>query len=243
MNTDSIVDAATQAGLGAYSEFIRQATKETVDVRIVSGTAGLLESRFGGAPALPPGFEWPKHDLGRYQFLGQINFSEIESAPPPLPSSGLLSLFFATDPDGEIFWGDPGYVLGYYFHDVADLVPQASPEEPDPHVCKIALESSVGLPSSPDLKLEYPFSGEDEDRFFYELPEKINAPTDYLLGYPSFNTLAYDPTPEGDWISLITLRSHEQLDWCWHDGDKLMVFIERQKLEGRDFSNLNCDAG
>lgn len=243
MNTDSIVAAATQAGLGAYADFIRQAAKDTVDIRLSSGDVDPLESKFGGSPALPPAFEWPAHDLGRYQFLGQINFSGIEATPSELPSSGILSLFFATDPDGEIFWGDPGYVLGYYFPDITDLVPTSSPDGVDHPTSKIRLETSVGLPSSPDLNLEYPFLDEDEDRFFFELPEKINAPTDYLLGYPSFNTLAYDPTPEGDWVSLVTLRSHDQLEWCWGDCDKLMVFIERQKLADHDFSNLNCETG
>ena len=65
---------------------------------------------------------------------------------------------------------------------------------------------------------------------------------DYMLGYPSSCSLAYDPTPKGDWMSLLTLRSHDKFDWCWHD-DNLMIFIEKDKLKNADFSNLKTDAG
>ena len=44
-------------------------------------------------------------------------------------------------------------------------------------------------------------------------------------------------------MSLITLMSNSELDWCWHDGDKLMVFIEKDKLLNKDFSCLKSDAG
>jgi uncharacterized protein YwqG len=67
---------------------------------------------------VPEGFQWPSHDLGEYRFLGQINFIEISSPPSMLPASGLLSLFYAYDEDGEIFWGDPGYVLAFYWENL-----------------------------------------------------------------------------------------------------------------------------
>ncbi|MBK6691765.1 MAG: DUF1963 domain-containing protein [Myxococcales bacterium] len=67
--------------------------------------------------------------------------------------------------------------------------------------------------------------------------------TDHLLGYPSHYSLGYDPTPGPEWVSLLTLHSHDALEWCWQDGNKLMVFIERERLAARDFSALKCDAG
>ena len=53
----------------------------------------------------------------------------------------------------------------------------------------------------------------------------------------------YDPTPKGDWLPLIGLSSHEDLGWCWHDGDYLHIAIERAKLAERDFSTVASDAG
>ena len=69
------------------------------------------------------------------------------------------------------------------------------------------------------------------------------ASGDHLFGYPSVSSLAYDPTPEGDWVPLLDLWSHEDLDWCWHDGDYLHIAIERSKLAAGDFSELASDAG
>ena len=66
---------------------------------------------------------------------------------------------------------------------------------------------------------------------------------DHLLGWPDHNTLAYDPTPGPGWVPLLTVASHEQLDWCWQDDDNLMVFIEADRLAALDFSTLRCDAG
>ena len=66
---------------------------------------------------------------------------------------------------------------------------------------------------------------------------------DYLLGYPSYYSLGYDPTPGPEWIALLTLNSWRALDWCWGDGNKLMVFIERARLAARDFSKLKTEAG
>jgi hypothetical protein len=42
---------------------------------------------------------------------------------------------------------------------------------------------------------------------------------------------------------LLTAASHDDLGWCWHDGDMLMVFIQKARLLKRDFSALRADAG
>ncbi|WP_081909417.1 DUF1963 domain-containing protein [Aureispira sp. CCB-QB1] len=44
-------------------------------------------------------------------------------------------------------------------------------------------------------------------------------------------------------MSLLNLASIQELDWCWHDGDFLMLFIEKEKLAKGDFSNIQSDAG
>ncbi|MBW2960547.1 DUF1963 domain-containing protein [Mesonia sp. JHPTF-M18] len=33
------------------------------------------------------------------------------------------------------------------------------------------------------------------------------------------------------------------LEWNWHDGGYLMLFIEKDKLAKGDFSNIKTDAG
>lgn len=66
---------------------------------------------------------------------------------------------------------------------------------------------------------------------------------DHLLGYPGQSTLGYDPTPDASWIPFLCLSSHEDLGWCWHDGDYLHLFVRPEKLAQRDFADLACDAG
>lgn len=57
------------------------------------------------------------------------------------------------------------------------------------------------------------------------------------------STLYYDPTPAGDWLPLLSLRSDDGLDFCWHDGGPLHVFVERTQLALEDFTALTADAG
>ncbi|MEM8503135.1 MAG: YwqG family protein [Cyanobacteria bacterium P01_D01_bin.1] len=196
-------------------------------------------SRFGGHPYLPLDFQWPTRDVGEYRFLGQINFTQIVDRPTCLPDSGLLSIFYAFDEDGAVFWGDDGYVLGFYWADCDDHSVAVSPTDAVHNSIAIKLVGGIDIPRHEDLRSDWPFDSNALD----ELVDVLEDSNEYLLGYPSFTSLAYDPTPKGDWISLLTVRSLSELDWCWHDDDKLMVFIETDKLVKRDFSLLKSDAG
>lgn len=116
----------------------------------------------------------------------------------------------------------------------------------------VALRPSLDLPRSPDQRRDWPFEDYDAvDEFLdsasallFELSgiERDRA-DDHLLGYPAVSSLGYDPTPEGDWLHLLGLFSHDDLGWCWHDGDYLHVAIARERLAGADFSELASDAG
>ena len=231
---------ATDPVLSQHQPFLRSIAKPCVDIRFGGEAPALHQSRYGGPALVPQGFAWPTHEMGQYLFLGQIDFAEIANPPQPLPSSGLLSLFYAYDEDGAINWWEPGYVLGYYWPDTAKLVGMDSPHGDRTAVRKLQFSAGVDIPRHRYMRKEWPF---DPDAVI-DLNQKGLFPSDYLLGYPSYYTLAYDPTPkEPGWISLLTLKSHDEFDWCWHDGDKLMVFIEADKLAACDFSELRADAG
>jgi len=240
LNTDALAEIISHVdSVAEHAEFIMSLATPCASIKLVDEDAEDAGSRFGGHPYLPDDFKWPAHDVGEYRFLGQINFAEIADRPAALPDSGLLSLFYAFDEDGEVFWGDDGYILGFYWpnydgHSIFD-----SPNEDLPDTRKIELTGGIDIPRHEDLRSDWPF---DSDAL-YELTDVLDANDEYLLGYPSFTSLAYDPTPEGDWISLLTVHSLDEFDWCWHDGDKLMVFIESERLAKRDFSYLKSDAG
>ncbi|KKD60399.1 hypothetical protein RN22_11035 [Grimontia sp. AD028] len=224
--------------LSPHREYLDSITKPSLDISFSADEAKNHESRFGGIPLVSKDFEWPTHAEGEYRFLGQINFSEINDASNTLPKSGLLSLFYAYDQDGEIFWGDDGYVLGYFFPSTSELTLYNQPSKSS-FSKKIIFTSGIEIPRHEDLRQDWPF---DTDAL-YDLQELEDYCEDYMLGYPSFYTLAYDPTPSEDWMSLLTITSYDEFEWCWHDGDKLMIFIEKEKIKNSDFSNLKTDAG
>ncbi|MGO3344844.1 MAG: YwqG family protein [Marinomonas sp.] len=228
----------TDEELSAHKDYLNSITKASVDISFSKGEAKDYESRFGGNPLASKDFVWPTHEEGEYRFLGQINFSEIRHPMGLLPESGLLSLFYAYDEDGEIFWGDDGYVVGYFYPAVKDLIIYKNTSTN--HITKkIVFSNGVEIPRHEDLRTDWPFDTEA----LYDLPDLEGYCDDYMLGYPSFYTLAYDPTPSDEWMSLLTLTSYDEFEWCWHDGDKLMIFIEKEKLKNADFSNLKTDAG
>lgn len=228
----------TDEDLSPHKGYLNSITKPSVDISFSNDEAKEYESRFGGIPLVSKDFVWPTHEEVDYRFLGQINFSEIRQPAELLPESGLLSLFYAYDEDSEIFWGDDGYVVGYFYPDITDLTlyKQTSTNR---KAKKIVFSNGIEIPRHEDLRKDWPFNAE----VLYDLPGLEGYCEDYMLGYPSFYTLGYDPTPSDEWMSLLTLTSYDDLEWCWHDGDKLMIFIEKEKLKNVDFSYLKTDAG
>ncbi|MDR2127668.1 MAG: DUF1963 domain-containing protein [Burkholderiaceae bacterium] len=65
---------------------------------------GPLDSKFGGVPYLPPGFDYPRVRTGDLagrplRLLAQLNFSQLP-ALPDFPRSGILQFFIADGSDG-----------------------------------------------------------------------------------------------------------------------------------------------
>jgi uncharacterized protein YwqG len=218
-----------------HSEDVLKLAEPVVSMTLTDGMGQAQSSRLGGQPFVPREFEWPQHPVGIYKFLGQINFSEIENRPEALPATGLLVLFFAYDDEGEVFWQDEGYVIANYFenYDDFDLAGKPGPSQ------KIEFNAGFALPQQQELLPDSLLGDGARDN----LVNCLDHPVNYLLNYPSFNSLCYDPTPDKNWMSLLNLTSVTALNWCWHDGDRLMIFIEKDRLKNQDFSQLRADAG
>lgn len=235
--------------LAPHLAFFKNNMRPAIEMLHLQKKAGLGESRLGGMPDLPVGMSWPEHErFGPYCFIGQINFAQVPQVGGLLPQDGLLSLFFTLDVEGgEAFWQDPDYVLGIYTAAGTPLQTQKTPQVfdyfyPDKSMT-LAFEAGIDVPFDCYQVKDWPFN-DDESDAYCDIVEQLHPSGAYLLGYPSHCSLAYDPTPEGkDVCPLITLPSYDELEWCWHDGDKLMVFQEREKLLRGDFSNLMSDAG
>lgn len=229
--------------LHPYATELRRISRACVDIEIGTSPISNASSRFGGLPFVPPDFEWPVHAAGEYRFLGQINFSEIQTPPSPLPSKGLLCLFYLHDENGNAFWQDDGFVIGMYWDDneCHQLVP--SPKDPPAIACALTLTPGFRLPERRELIELEDFDEEALEALTTGVPEIIHRTDQWMLGYPRYDSLCYDPTPGPGWIPLLTLPSLDAFDWCWHDGNMLMIFIETTRLATADFSGLKCDAG
>lgn len=237
--------------------------KPCFDISFVEQDIHQNSSYFGGAPYLPVDFRLPETPKGiEYQFFAQINFADLPSDNPlrsQFPQTGILSLFYQTYRedwemgDKEPFFGDDNYVVAYYFDEKTERVLHQEKmsmlyDGTVIHAKSIVFEYGLNMPCCHYLKLDYPDNQKLRDEFFNlfsEYEEEKQAP-DYLAGYPSFYSLGYDPTPEVEnetWLPFLTLESHDDLAWCWQDGNKLMAFIEQKALAKSDFGQIKTDAG
>lgn len=200
------------------------------------------DSKLGGLPDVPLNFVWPSHHHHPYRFIAQFNLTKL-ATHTDLPSNGLLSVFVADTPEKEYFWGDDGYAKVFWFDNSKKLSPCQHPQGFQQPFMSIKLVPSVALPLREDLIRNSLLSPEQMEELQFEILERQCKEMNHLLGYPFFSTLAYDPRPDETWVSLLNLASIQELDWCWHDGDFLMLFIEKEKLAKGDFSNIQSDAG
>lgn len=98
-------------------------------------------SKFGGKPAVPAGFEWPRFEEENYDgetvnrplsFLCQINLEEICAYDKDnlLPKKGLLLFFYEQE---TMCWGfdpkDEGCARVYYFEDISQLTEADLPDD------------------------------------------------------------------------------------------------------------------
>jgi hypothetical protein len=96
--------------------------------------------------------------------------------------------------------------------------------------CDAKFQLGADVPPWPwdaSARKKWPISESQRDAY-WKLRLRLHPSRRYRLGYPFNTTLAYDPTPGPGWRSLLTLSSDDKLEWCWHDGDWLVTFIEEQ---------------
>ncbi|CAM3271279.1 hypothetical protein SB6411_03385 [Klebsiella spallanzanii] len=232
--------------LAQFQDFFTQTVRPAIDITSSTQPINPGCSKFGGAPDLPPGTLWPEHPKAYYRFIAQINFAEINVSGTDLPTKGLLSLFYAEDEgEGEVFWRDEDYILAIYTSSTEELTPLLPSEAKriSRHARRIQFTPCMDIPYDEYQTPQWPsFSHEQEDAYHTQLRDLLHS-QNYLLGYPSHYSLGYDPTPGENYVALLTLDSDEKLVWEWHDGDKLMLFIDKDALKKGDFSALVADAG
>lgn len=166
-----------------------------------SANGSPCRSKFGGKPALPAGFEWPRYEAADEEgetaarplsFLCQINLREVSAYDTEnlLPKTGLL-LFFYEQESG--CWGfdpeDDGCSRVFYFEDVDKLSATALPLDlKEEYVVKeydLAFSSKPSYPSYEEL--EYHSDAicdwDDYDEAVENKGYEINNERHKLLGY------------------------------------------------------------
>jgi len=253
MDINKLSEIIETSKIASHRDFIQQAIRPAVDIiKNKNAKPTLACSRFGGLPDLPIGSEWPTHDSIPYRFLGQINFADIPSKDIGLPSNGLLSLFVSPDNPEEgtpyIFWNDDEHIRAIFIPSLENLEPMSPPPNfgiENPQAVVLEFYPTIDLPFDKYQVDNWPFDfGSDEAKAYDEIRASLHKSNDYLLGYPTHNSLAYNPASGKEWVSLLTVGSDwDTLKWYWHDDDFLMIFIEDEKLKKSDFGLLKSDAG
>jgi hypothetical protein len=144
---DTLKPLLEQLGLGHYGEPLSKLARPSVELVTADVPATRCCSRLGGSPDLPTTFQWPSHAHGHYRFLGQMNLNELQGQAGDLPSTGLLSIFYAHDDNDQTSWQDPNYVRAYYFQQLDELKPVEPPAAVrSGSTCTVRLRPSVDIP-------------------------------------------------------------------------------------------------
>ena len=91
-------------------KFIDATSQPCIALKTARRHTGVFDSKFGGMPYLPPGFDYPYNENPRYQrqplkLLAQLNFATLP-ALPYFPASGILQFYVANQSDDDIYGAD-----------------------------------------------------------------------------------------------------------------------------------------
>lgn len=249
-----------------YNRLMEKTGKEILSLRITDETAGLLESKVGGAYYVPLGSEAPTNQSGKPLYLlAQLNFSEL----PPLadfPKQGLLQFFI----DGY----DSIYGLNFDAPANQDnwcirYLPTLPSEVSEDQICTVPWSEDTMLPlmredalrieavlakqamTSSDWQIsdtlkaccrdllpeEFQSVYDLEDDLFDAWNELCEGFSCQVGGYPIFTQ--YDPREDVEGapdLLLFQLDSGEHV--MWGDSGVANFFISREDLMNLDFSHV-----
>jgi uncharacterized protein YwqG len=221
--------------------------------------------KIGGAPDMPPEFEWPRRDHMPLSFLIQINLNEVKPYDLEnwLPYSVMLYFFCATD---EVPWGYPdeheACRVYYYGGDMRRIVSTKPPrdlshEAQFPEIA-LAPELTYTLPAcTEELELIapefYQQLTEEECDAYLDLCSGLEPyPRHWMLGYhtpiqssanieaiQNMHELPYEQASAcaQEMVLLLQLDSDESADMMWGDVGILYFWIHQDDLAARRFEN------
>ncbi len=246
--------------LEKYRDRIEATIKPYIEIKIQNNDdVNWWQSKFGGLPYLPKGFEYPKTPDDKYLFLlAQLNFDEI----PPLdafPDRGILQFYIADDylenPIVEdrfkiMYFPQPDFQVENIITNY-DFLPQ--PEYfPVDCCCSLQFAKKYAPISTSDYKFTA-LLGEEIDELFInnhkiqdEYLEISSSFGHKIGGYPDFtqgDIRRYGSNFDGEQkpdILLFQMDTDENdtVDIMWGDSGIGNFFIDESALRQLDFSKV-----
>lgn len=268
MNAEEIRARVLESPIAHYTEQIEPLLRPTVYLR----TAPEQESvpvgacKLGGAPDLPPEFEWPYRNETPLSFLAQIDLSVVKpyDLQNLLPPAGILYFFYDAV---ELVWGFPeewgGWRVHYYDGSREWLLPSALPDTlPDEaRFREVALypELIYTLPEYDELEFIAPelyrqMTEAESDEYHKLRLELMPAQSSHwMLGYHT--PIQYPANAEAmqamygipheqasaraqELTLLLQLDSDDDADMMWGDVGILYFWIHRDDLAARRFDRV-----
>ena len=248
--------------LESFRNVLEPSAIEYMKMNVSAKAPSLLNSKLGGMPYLPLGITHPRDDKAQHMLLlAQVNFSE-GSFPFPFPRKGLLQFFISPSAYEQTIktkgFLTPKHFQVRYFHTITteELVTDLTYLQ---HVQAQAFPIKEELPlsfvkeiepvSATDYRLTHFVSPilmeqftKNEHQLFHEIYLQYFSGADMKTGgYPYFigeDFRGNNPSLQIYDTLLLQIVSNDDIDIMWGDCGVLKFFINHDKLQKLDFSEV-----
>lgn len=230
---------------------IALSAEPTDDAEIAVGA-----SKFGGAPDVPDGFEWPIWDERPLSFVAQINLDELApfDIEDKLPSSGVLSFFYFMMnedewPCGEIEEKDGWRVFHFAEALTRVSLPKKARVEDRLATATLAPRAVWSAPKHPYYVNGEQWNGwpDEEADAWFKMNETFETGAQHLmLGHPhniqdDARAEAANTREDGsfddfdDWHLLLQMATDDEIGWMWGDMGAMFYLMHRDDLAKREW--------
>ena len=205
-------------------------------------------SKFGGAPDVPDGFEWPTWNDTPLGFLAQINLEEVApfDVEGVLPKRGLLSFYYELETP---VWGEAEQREGWrvFFWENEKLNRETRDVVQDIKCASIKFEatwtcpldrSDVYFPEASDLNdEEYEQLEEFDEAWTFPRAHQILGCASVIQNEPAKECewWAVPKTSAREWLLLLQIESDDNIEAMWGDMGTLYYMIRRADLSSKRF--------
>lgn len=216
-------------------------------------------SRIGGMPDFPRNIEWPKTVYGEYfNFLCQINLSEISHLNSNLPQNGILYFFMGEEAGVE----EDNKVI-YYSGSLDDLENYDIKKLSDKNFAdgyskymerpfSLEFEEIISIPNTMcDFPSDLEVNDDEYERYMEMvnlLEKKENENIHYMFNFPFYqsdnprdmeNELSSEDF-HNKGVCLLSLKYDNNLGFCFGDAGDLNFIIKKNDLKKLNFDNIYC---